>query len=219
MAALPLDHSASGLPVSARARPLRQVATATRRQTRTRWAIAIPAHNEETVIGRTVAGLRQMDYPADLYAIHVVADHCSDETAEVAQAAGAVAHERADGPRGGKGQALRWLFARLLDGDGHDNAAAYDAVVVFDADTQVDAGFLKAMDACLAQGATAIQGQHRISNPGRWLVPCANVGHVFGGQPLPEPGPLKLGVVGEEHGRSGSVSMPMCYDGSAGARA
>jgi cellulose synthase/poly-beta-1,6-N-acetylglucosamine synthase-like glycosyltransferase len=38
-------------------------------------------------------------------------------------------------------------------------------VVVFDADTRVDAGFLRVMDARLAEGASVVQGQHRIANP------------------------------------------------------
>lgn len=70
-----------------------------------RFAIAIPAHNEAGVIGRTISTLRQMDYPPHLFDIHVVADHCSDTTAEAARRAGATAHERNDGPRGGKGAA------------------------------------------------------------------------------------------------------------------
>ena len=50
-----------------------------------RFAIAIPAHNEAGVIGATVRRLRQMDYPADRFDVHVVADHCSDDTAAVAR--------------------------------------------------------------------------------------------------------------------------------------
>ena len=41
----------------------------------------------------------------------------------------------------------------------------YDAIVVFDADTQVDSEFLPAMAVRLSAGAQVIQGQHRISNP------------------------------------------------------
>ena len=61
---------------------------------KSRFAVAIPAHNEESVIGATVARLRQMAYPGDRFDVHVVADHCSDTTADVARAAGAIVHER-----------------------------------------------------------------------------------------------------------------------------
>ncbi len=123
-----------------------------------RFFIAIPAHDEAGVIRSTVRWLRALDYPADLFDVHVVADHCSDETAALARRAGALAHERNNGPRTGKGAALSWLFQNFLD-------ESYDAVVIFDADTRVDARFLRTMDARLAQGEDVIQGQHVIGNP------------------------------------------------------
>jgi cellulose synthase/poly-beta-1,6-N-acetylglucosamine synthase-like glycosyltransferase len=124
----------------------------------TRFAIAIPAHNEASVIAATVRRLHNLDYPADMFTIHIIADHCSDDTAALARQAGAIVHERNHGPRTGKGAALAWLFKLILDD-------SYDAVVVFDSDTLVEADFLRLMDAHLAQGAQVIQGQHIIRNP------------------------------------------------------
>jgi 1,2-diacylglycerol 3-beta-glucosyltransferase len=123
-----------------------------------RFVIAISAHDEASVIEATVQRLHTLDYPADLFSIHVVADHCSDNTAVLARQAGAFVHERNEGRRTGKGAALFWLFQRVLD----DNC---DAVVIFDSDTQVHPDFLRIMDTRLAQGAQVIQGQHIISNP------------------------------------------------------
>jgi cellulose synthase/poly-beta-1,6-N-acetylglucosamine synthase-like glycosyltransferase len=131
-----------------------------------RFAIAIAAHDEESVIGETVERLKQLDYPAGLFDIHVVADHCSDRTAEFARSNGADAHERSDDPRGSKGAALRWLFERILDHTSYSGPAGpYDAVVIFDADTHVEPDFLRLMDARLLGGDKVIQGQHRIRNP------------------------------------------------------
>ena len=124
----------------------------------TRFTIAIPAHDEASVIGATVRRLCALDYPAELFSVHVVADHCSDHTAALARQAGALVHERNEGPRNGKGAALMWLFQSILDN-------SCDAVVIFDADTQVDPCFLCIMDAHLARGAQVIQGQHIIRNP------------------------------------------------------
>jgi len=53
-----------------------------------------------------MATLRQMDYAADLYDANVVADHCTDATAERARAMGAFCFERQEGPRGSKAAAL-----------------------------------------------------------------------------------------------------------------
>ena len=57
-----------------------------------RFLILVPAHNEERLLPSLLANLHQLDYPAALYAIHVVADNCTDQTAELARAGGAVAH-------------------------------------------------------------------------------------------------------------------------------
>jgi cellulose synthase/poly-beta-1,6-N-acetylglucosamine synthase-like glycosyltransferase len=131
----------------------------------TRFVIAIPAHDEDSVIAATVDRLRGLDYPAELFSIHIVADHCSDNTAALARQAGAIVHERNEGPRTGKGAALAWLFERVLGGD-------CDAVVVFDSDTQVESDFLRLMDVRLTQGAQVIQGQHVIRNPNAGWFPA-----------------------------------------------
>ena len=125
-----------------------------------RFAIAIPAHDEAAVIGKTVSTLRKLDYPQALYDVFVVADHCTDRTAELARAQGAICYERYEEPKRSKGAALAWLLQRILTSE-----ISYDAVVIFDADTQVDTGFLRAMDAHLSAGGQAIQGRHCISNP------------------------------------------------------
>ena len=76
-----------------------------------RYAVLVPAHDEELLIASTVASLRAMDYPPELFEVHVVADNCNDATAANARAAGAVVHERQGLP--GKGPALEWLVARF----------------------------------------------------------------------------------------------------------
>ncbi len=125
----------------------------------TRFAILLPAHDEAAVIAQTVERLRALRYPADLYHIHIVADHCSDDTATLARQAGASVHERNEGPRSGKGAALSWLLERVLQDE------SIQAVAVFDADTRVDADFLRIMDAHMRRGVPVVQGEHIICNP------------------------------------------------------
>ncbi|HNS52815.1 MAG TPA: glycosyltransferase family 2 protein [Anaerolineae bacterium] len=127
----------------------------------TRFAVAIPAHDEAGVIGATLAQLSRQLYPRELYDVHVVADHCTDDTAGVSRMAGALVHERRDLPRGRKAYAVRWLLERILA-----DPRQYEAVAVFDADSQVDPEFLGVMDCHLRAGARALQGQHIIANPG-----------------------------------------------------
>lgn len=122
-----------------------------------RFAILIPAHNEERLLPSLLNNLQQLEYPRRLYTMHVVADNCSDRTAELARAGGAIAHERFDTTRLGKGYALEWLLERLwATGD------EYDAVLIIDADSIVSPNFLAVMDARLARGEVAIQAYYAV---------------------------------------------------------
>lgn len=125
-----------------------------------RLAVILPAHNEELVIGSSVRRLLESNYPQEKFDVHVVADHCTDRTATEAMLAGAIVHERSSGLRGRKGYALGWLFPRILADE-----RRYDAVVIFDADSRVDAQFLLHMNDVLKGGHSVVQGRHMISNP------------------------------------------------------
>ena len=67
------------------------------------FAIIVCAHNEEAVVGQLVENLKILDYPKELYDIFVVADNCTDKTAEIARNAGAIVHERENKEEVGKG--------------------------------------------------------------------------------------------------------------------
>jgi cellulose synthase/poly-beta-1,6-N-acetylglucosamine synthase-like glycosyltransferase len=132
----------------------------------TRFLVLVPAHNEEKLLPTLLANLAALDYPAELYRVHVVADNCTDRTAEVARLAGAVVHERTDPDRRGKGYALNWLLDQL----GQD-LAADGAILVLDADSLVSANLLAVMDARLARGERAIQAYYAVRDPARsWAV-------------------------------------------------
>jgi O-antigen/teichoic acid export membrane protein/glycosyltransferase involved in cell wall biosynthesis len=127
-----------------------------------RFAVLVPAHNEELAIGDTLKSLRAMDYPAALFTIYVVADNCTDQTARVARSQGATVFERVDSERRGKGYALQWLLDRLNTG-----GASYDAIVVLDADSVVSPNFLDVMDARLTSGERVIQAHCAVRDPDR----------------------------------------------------
>jgi 1,2-diacylglycerol 3-beta-glucosyltransferase len=125
-----------------------------------RFLILVPAHNEERLLPSMLANLRQLDYPSALYAVHVVADNCTDRTAELARADGAFAHERTDENQRGKGYALQWLMQQLWD-----SAEPHDAVLILDADSIISPNFLTVMDARLARGERAIQAYYAVRDP------------------------------------------------------
>lgn len=123
-----------------------------------RFAIVVPAHDEEKGLGATISSLRGLDYPPGQFDIVVVADNCSDLTAEVAKTSGARCLERFDPARRGKGYALAFAFAALMKED-------FDAMVVVDADNIMSANFLQAMDARLRVGQSVIQSRNSVRNP------------------------------------------------------
>ena len=123
-----------------------------------RFAVLVPAHDEAMVIERVLATLRAQTYPREHFDIFVVADNCTDDTAALARAAGAIVYERDEPTLRAKGHALRWLLERIQARTG------YDAYVVFDADSSVAPDFLARMDARLAAGALIVQGHYRTLN-------------------------------------------------------
>jgi cellulose synthase/poly-beta-1,6-N-acetylglucosamine synthase-like glycosyltransferase len=122
-----------------------------------RFAIVVPAHDEEAGIGATVKNLLAVDYPKELFSVTVVADNCSDATAARAQEAGARVLVRHDEDRRGKGYALEYAFGRL--------AGDVDALVVVDADTVVSPNLLHAFAARIEAGALAVQADYAVRNP------------------------------------------------------
>jgi len=133
---------------------------------RTRFLILISAHNEEKLLPDLLANLQALDYPAKRCAIHVVADNCTDRTAELARQYGAVVHERTNPELRGKGYALQWLLGQIWEA-----RIPYDAVVILDADSIVSTNFLRVMDGRLTRGERAIQGYYAVRDPDRsWSV-------------------------------------------------
>jgi 1,2-diacylglycerol 3-beta-glucosyltransferase len=142
--------------------------TETPAQPRHRFRVLVPAHNEARLLPQTLQSLRALDYPPELVEVHVVADNCTDETAALARAGGAVAHERFDEVERGKGYALDWLLRRLA---ATEDAASWDAYVILDADTVVSPNFLRVMDARLARGERVVQAYYTVRDPGAsWNV-------------------------------------------------
>lgn len=101
-----------------------------------RFLVLVPAHNEKRVIGDIVRNLQAMEYPKDLYDFYVIADNCTDNTAEIARKAGAKVIETfrsgPDEPTG-KPVALKKALEQLKDYQDR-----YDLMMVFDADNLID---------------------------------------------------------------------------------
>ena len=123
-----------------------------------KFAVVVPAHDEEATIGTTLRSLRNIDYPKELFEVVVIADNCTDGTADAVRSMGVRCLERFDPERRGKGQALRHAFDILLAED-------FEAVAVIDADTVVQGNFLSVMNARLQKGELVLQARYGATNP------------------------------------------------------
>ena len=113
--------------------------------------VVIPAHDEAHSLGGALSALRAAAPPPDSFI--VIADHCSDSTAQIAREYGATVWERIEGS-GGKGEALKWLFASDLV-DLKDDPGLI--IVIIDADTTVKSNFFAEVQSAFESGARAAQ--------------------------------------------------------------
>jgi 1,2-diacylglycerol 3-beta-glucosyltransferase len=136
-----------------------------------RFAVLIPAHNEELLLGTVLDSLSDLHYARSHYQLIVIADNCTDHTAAIAREHGALTLERFNDELIGKGYALEWALDRLR----HTDSAAmepseltvprpFDAVVILDADTVVSRNLLRAFDVALAAGNQAAQVRYEVLN-------------------------------------------------------
>ena len=126
-----------------------------------RYAVMISAKNEEKVIGHLLQSIKACDYPSELVDIYVVADNCTDSTAQTAADNGAAVYERFNKEKIGKGYALNELYAHITDLHGEDY---YDGYFVFDADNLLDKHFITEMDKCFCDGNRIITSYRNSKN-------------------------------------------------------
>src|SRR5262249_14964254 len=111
--------------------PERHLATCFGHGVRPRLAVLVPAHNESRGLLPTLSDIRSQLLPHDR--LLVVADNCTDDTADVARAEGAEVIERHDLSRLGKGYALDYGLRHL-------SFDPPEIVIAIDADCRVEPG-------------------------------------------------------------------------------
>jgi len=128
---------------------------------KTRFTILIPAHNEERNLGKTLQSLQtEIDYPKELVEIYVVADNCTDSTADVAKSYGVRVLERHDTDNRGKGFALKYSFPIIF------TETQCDGVLIVDADCTLDKHALRSFDFRLQKNANIpLQLNYIVNNP------------------------------------------------------
>ena len=129
-----------------------------------KFAALVCARNEEKVIKLPVRSVRHAHYPAEYLEVIVLADNCSDATAERAREAGATVWEKRV-PSHGKGDVLEWGIDRL-----QRERPEVEAIAVFDADNICADNWFEVMNDALNDGERVVTGRRSSSNARAGLI-------------------------------------------------
>ena len=149
-----------------------------------RFLVLIPAHNEEKVISSGLEAIMADRRPRDL--VLVVADRCTDRTAEIARSFGALVLERGIGESAGRAAARQ-------AGLEHARSRQWDAVLMLDADSVIEPGFFAACEHAIASGAMAAQARSEGRRGGTLSTDAALAAFTLQGITVPR-GRDRLGV-------------------------
>ena len=115
-----------------------------------KFAIIVPAHDEELLISSFCESVGNINYPQESYDVFIIADNCSDKTEDICSGYPVETLSRHDLSRVGKGYALEWALDQI-------NINDYDLVLVLDADTTVKDSILTELNKLYNNGEHAIQ--------------------------------------------------------------
>lgn len=126
-----------------------------------KYAILIPARNEEAVVGNLLRSIARQDYPQELLTVFVVADNCTDQTAEMARKNGAIVYEHVNDAERTKGFALRYLFQRIEEDYGIESFEGY---FIFDSDNLLNRDYISRMNDSFDAGEKIITSYRNTKN-------------------------------------------------------
>lgn len=131
-----------------------------------KFACLIAARNEALVIGDLLDSIKKQTYPAELITVFVIADNCTDNTAEIARERGAVVYERQNRELVGKGYALDSLMSSIES----DFGDVFDGYLIIDADNVLDAHFIDEMNNTFSDGFDIVTSYRNSKNYGdNWI--------------------------------------------------
>lgn len=132
-----------------------------------RFAVLISARNESAVIAILLESIKNQTYPSELVDVFLVADNCTDNTAEIGRSCGANVYERFDNVKVGKGYALNYALNKINEEYGENH---FDAYFVFDADNVLDPNYIEEMNKTFSDGYKIITSYRNSKNYGdNWI--------------------------------------------------
>ena len=132
-----------------------------------KYAVLISARNEEKVISNLIETIKSQDYPQKLIKIFVVADNCTDNTAQVSRESGAIVFERFNKSQVGKGYALDFLLEKIKEKYSKEK---FDGYFVFDADNLLRPNYITEMNKTFSDGYEVITSYRNSKNYGdNWI--------------------------------------------------
>lgn len=156
-------------------------------ESKMRFGIVIPAHNEELFLSRLLTSIKKQDYPSGLFDVIVIADNCTDKTAGVGTEMGALVLKKNDLDNAGKGQAIKYALENI-------DIKSYDAILIIDADSIVKNDLLRQLDIVIQNGGNIIQCYNGLANPEQsWFTRLLDVSRTIGNR-IFHPAKQKLGL-------------------------
>ena len=130
------------------------------------YAVLICARNEANVIADLLDSIKSQSYPQDLIDVFVMADNCTDSTADVASSRGVHVYTRSDPEKVGKGYALEALMHHIRE----DYPEGFDGYFVFDADNILEQDYIEQMNRKFSDGHEIVTGFRNSKNFGdNWI--------------------------------------------------
>jgi cellulose synthase/poly-beta-1,6-N-acetylglucosamine synthase-like glycosyltransferase len=140
-----------------------------------KYALVIPAHNEEKVIPLLLKDLKNLDYPSEKYDVFVIADNCTDKTADIVKKFGYSVLQRNDPDKKGKGFALHWGLNQILS-----KPHSFDGIIILDADIRFYQNSIHVLNSHIDKGAEVVQGYIKLKpEPGEWSSESTRFGRTL----------------------------------------
>ncbi len=124
------------------------------------YAVMICARNEAAVIADLLDSIKSQLYPQDLIDVFVMADNCSDNTADIASSRGVHVYTRFNSEKIGKGYALEALMDHIRE----DYPEGFDGYFVFDADNILENNYIEQMNRKFSDGHEIVTGYRNSKN-------------------------------------------------------